>query len=75
MRASLFFQELPKCSIIATGMVSALDESTGQVVKALEKKGMLSDSMIIFVSDNGAMTHGSQPNEGSNFPYRGVRQR
>ncbi|XP_043275096.1 arylsulfatase B-like [Venturia canescens] len=55
------------------GMVSALDDSVGRVVKALGKKGILNDSIIIFISDNGAMTRASQANEGSNYPYRGQK--
>lgn len=35
-------------------MVSKLDTSIGDVVQALEKKGMLDNSVLLFFSDNGA---------------------
>ena len=60
-------------------MVSKLDESVGQIIEALESKEMLKDSIIVFMSDNGAPSaiNGTQParsypNFGSNFPFRGV---
>ena len=39
-------------------MVTALDESVGQVKQALADKGMLQDSVIIFTTDNGGAPHG-----------------
>lgn len=35
------------------GMVSCLDDQIGEVVAALEKKGMMSNTLILFHSDNG----------------------
>lgn len=35
------------------GMVSALDDAVGLVTAALEKKGMLDDTILVFHSDNG----------------------
>lgn len=54
-------------------MVSKLDESVGTVVEALEAKGMLQNSVIVFVSDNGAPTVGTFQNWGSNYPLRGIK--
>lgn len=54
-------------------MVKKLDDSVGEVVAALQRKGMLENSIIVFTSDNGAPT-GTEiyPNWGSNYPFRGV---
>ncbi|CAB0034749.1 unnamed protein product [Trichogramma brassicae] len=55
------------------GMIRAMDESVGRVVKALSDAGMLSNSIIVFASDNGAPTFGLYANSGSNHPFRGAR--
>ncbi|XP_050430789.1 arylsulfatase B-like [Adelges cooleyi] len=65
-------------------MVSKLDESVGRVVQALYDKKMLENTIIVFMSDNGAPSFddsgrnfpanaGITPNWGSNFPYRGTK--
>lgn len=51
-------------------MVHALDESVGRTVRALQNANMLKDSIILFISDNGAQSVGA--NAGSNYPLRGV---
>lgn len=60
-------------------MISKIDESVGDIVEALENKKMLKDTIIVFMSDNGApsVRNGTPatrefPNWGSNFPFRGV---
>lgn len=56
-------------------MLTSLDESVGSIVTTLDKNDMLNDSIIVFISDNGAPSddpiwgHG---NFGSNWPLRGV---
>jgi len=35
------------------GMVLALDDGIGAVIKALEKKGMAGNTLVVFMSDNG----------------------
>jgi arylsulfatase A-like enzyme len=54
-------------------MISKLDESVGQIIHALTEKGMLKNTIIIFISDNGAPSVGVYENWGSNYPLRGVR--
>lgn len=55
-----------------SGVVTALDESVGRVVQALKQANMLENSIILFMSDNGAQTVGLLDNSGSNYPLRGV---
>ncbi|XP_003696648.1 arylsulfatase B-like [Apis florea] len=54
-------------------MVSKLDESVGRIVHALGEKGMLRDSLILFLTDNGAASIGRYRNYGSNYPLRGTK--
>lgn len=54
-------------------MVSKLDDSVGQIVEALDSKNMLQNSIIVFISDNGAPTIGAFMNWGSNYPLRGIK--
>jgi hypothetical protein len=60
-------------SVNVAAMVSRLDNSVGQIVGALMETGMLRNSIIVFVSDNGAPSVGIYQNWGSNYPLRGVR--
>ncbi|XP_043275094.1 arylsulfatase B-like [Venturia canescens] len=54
-------------------MVSSLDDSLGRVVSALGFKGMLKNTIILFLTDNGAPSIGKYRNWGSNFPLRGTK--
>ncbi|XP_015431901.1 PREDICTED: arylsulfatase B-like [Dufourea novaeangliae] len=54
-------------------MVSRLDDSVGRIFHALGEKGMLRDSMILFLTDNGAASIGRYRNWGSNYPLRGTK--
>lgn len=57
------------------GMLTSLDDSVGSVIKALDENEMLEDSIILFISDNGAPTDDplwGHENFGSNWPLRGV---
>jgi arylsulfatase A-like enzyme len=49
------------------GMVAALDEAVGQIVAAIDRQGLTSNTLFVFSSDNG----GPQPGEvTSNGPLR-----
>lgn len=55
-----------------TEMTFRLDESVGQIVSALSDKGILNNTIIVFLTDNGGATIGELQNWGSNWPHRGV---
>lgn len=48
-----------------------MDKSVGHIVAALAEKEILKNTVIVFVSDNGAA--GSSQNFGSNLPLRGLK--
>lgn len=52
--------------------VSVMDDSIGKIIKALDQKNMLKNSVILFLTDNGAPTVGEFYNKGSNYPLKGV---
>ncbi|XP_020289212.1 arylsulfatase B-like isoform X3 [Pseudomyrmex gracilis] len=54
-------------------MVSRLDDSVGRIVHALGDKGMLKNSLVLFLTDNGAAPIGKDINYGSNYPLRGMK--
>ncbi|XP_003705279.3 arylsulfatase B isoform X1 [Megachile rotundata] len=58
---------------IQAAVVSKVDQSVGEVMDALRKRGMLENSIVLFMSDNGAPTQGSLSNQGSNYPLRGIK--
>lgn len=55
-------------------IVSYLDASIGRVIRAVADKGILQNTLIVFVSDNGAPTVGQFNNWGVNLPFRGKKQ-
>lgn len=55
------------------GVMTALDESVGKVTEALRKANLLQNSIIVFMTDNGAQTEGYLVNYGSNYPLRGLK--
>ncbi|XP_050425419.1 arylsulfatase B-like isoform X2 [Adelges cooleyi] len=54
-------------------MVKALDDSVGKIVDTLRAKEMLDNTVLVFVSDNGAPTNGMHRNHGSNWPLKGEK--
>ena len=54
------------------GMLHKLDESVGKVVEALAKKNMLTNTVIVFTTDNGGPASGFNQNAASNWPLKGV---
>lgn len=62
------YASLPKQRSELAGATAALDADVGKIVAALEAKGMLDNTLIIFSSDNGGP---SWNNSCSNGPLRG----
>ena len=60
-------------------MVSALDDSVGNVVEALKRRNELDNTVIFFISDNGGGASEqvvfplNKPSMGSNWPLRGAK--
>nr|UNO37543.1 sulf1 [Psylliodes attenuatus] len=54
-------------------ILSKLDQSVGAITAALGEKGLLSNSLIVFTTDNGGPAEGFNLNAASNFPLRGVK--
>jgi len=67
---------------IYAAMTSALDDSVGVVIAALERKGLRDNTLVIFMSDNGgiaefdamlAKARGKKPSPADNSPFRGSK--
>ncbi|CAH3139988.1 unnamed protein product [Pocillopora meandrina] len=56
---------------IYAAMVASLDESIGNVTKALKRNAMFDNSVIVFTTDNGGAPWGFNWNAGCNYPLRG----
>ncbi|XP_075728139.1 arylsulfatase B isoform X2 [Rhipicephalus microplus] len=54
-------------------MLSALDDSIGQLVEALNATDAIQDTIIALTTDNGAATGGIDSSAGSNWPLRGTK--
>jgi arylsulfatase A-like enzyme len=52
------YLKLPEPRRTIAGMLSAVDEAVGQIVSALEEKGLNKDTLIVFSSDNGGPAPG-----------------
>ncbi len=56
-------------------MVESLDESVGQIMKALRDNGLDENTLVIFTSDNGGLYHYWKPQEADDVKYYRERSR
>ncbi len=61
------YASLPPARRTVAGMLSAVDEAVGKIVKALDEKHLRDNTLIIFSSDNGGVQPGIRTN---NTPLR-----
>ncbi|KAK9512871.1 hypothetical protein O3M35_001191 [Rhynocoris fuscipes] len=57
-------------------MMKGLDDCVGNITEALNRNKMINNSVIVFISDNGASINDSQwhfENHGSNWPLKGEK--
>ena len=54
---------------VYAAMVVAIDDGVGQVLQTLQSQNLLNNTLIFFLSDNGAVANGG----GSNAPLRGFK--
>ncbi|XP_020614372.1 AP2/ERF domain-containing protein PFD0985w-like [Orbicella faveolata] len=52
-------------------MVASLDESVGNITKALKRSGLYDNSVLVFTTDNGGAPRGFNWNQGCNYPFKG----
>lgn len=53
-------------------MISIMDRGIGKIITALKQKGILENTVILFIADNGSPSIGEHANAGSNYPFKGV---
>ena len=59
---------------VCAAMILAMDDAVGRVLAALREGGRAENTLVIFLSDNGAaLIKGSAENGGSNAPLRGSK--
>lgn len=57
-------------NVTYAAMVKHLDDSVGRIIQALEKSGVLNDTVVIFTSDNGGVEY-TDPAATDNYPFKG----
>lgn len=87
-RSEIYDQDVQKDESFKryAGYTSHMDSAIGSVIQAIEEKGEIENTLVIFTSDNGAIGHcplhasdvypgwqQDSPRLGSNLPFRGFK--
>jgi len=65
------YQHLPRIRADYAALVAGLDESIGKVMERLRHHNLIKDTLVFFISDNGATVEArANGGGGSNAPYR-----
>jgi arylsulfatase A-like enzyme len=73
------FSSLPPERRMYAAMISAVDDGVGSIVETLKREGLLANTCVFVLGDNGATTearaglNGQPATAGSNQPYRGYK--
>ena len=59
------YKSLNKASALRSAVVDAFDEAVGSILRSIETQGLSENTLVIFISDNGA------DQTGRNIPFRG----
>ncbi|MFI7225977.1 sulfatase-like hydrolase/transferase [Nonomuraea angiospora] len=64
------FAHLPWDQMIMAAMISALDDAVGAVMDELERQGVLDNTLVLYMSDNGPSREIRNWMDGTQTPYR-----
>jgi len=67
------YPKLRGAELTLCGMISCLDDMIGEIVKTLNDTTLMSNTVLIFTSDNGAPRSGEQNEPYRNYPLRGYK--
>ena len=59
------YKHLNKTSALRAAVLDAFDEAVGRILRAIETQGLSDNTLVVFISDNGA------DQTGRNIPFRG----